>query len=100
MAIVLDGEHWKTESDFIEAVLDGVDAPDWHGRNYNALRDSFVTGSINGFEPPYDFIIKLPQQTSAEVADAVAYFTARMSEWRDEGGLLSVRVVLGSGSLN
>lgn len=96
MAIVLDGQDWETEGDFIEAVLAGVEAPAWHGRNYNALRDSFVTGSINGFEPPYDFIIRLPRRPTLEVADAIAYFTARVSDWRAEGALLSVSVVEGS----
>lgn len=93
MAIVLDGHGWKTEADFIEAVLTGVDAPDWHGRNYNALRDSFVTGSINGIEPPYDFVIKsLPSDLSPEVADAISYFAARIADWRAEGARLSVRI--------
>jgi hypothetical protein len=93
MAIVLNGHDWKTEADFIEAVLAGVDAPPWHGRNYDALRDSFVTGSINGFEPPYDFIIRwLPPDPTPEVADAISYFAARIAEWRAEGAPLSVRV--------
>lgn len=100
MTIILNGQDWQTEADFIEAVLAGVDAPSWHGRNYNALRDSFVTGSINGLEPPYDFAIKLPQRPTPEVLDAIAYFTARISDWRAEGALLSVRIVEGSGFLN
>ena len=65
MEIVLDGRGWRTEADFIEAVIAGVDGPSWHGRNYNALRDSFVTGSINGIEPPYDFIIQAPSAPTA-----------------------------------
>ena len=96
-AIILDGQDWQTTSDFIEAVLAGVDAPSWHGRNYNALRDSFVAGSINGIEPPYDFIIKLPERPTPEVLDAVAYFADRISEWRGEGALLSVSIVEKSG---
>jgi len=93
MAIVLDGRDWKTEADFIDAVLAGVDAPSWHGRNYNALRDSFVTGSINGLEPPYDFVIRgLPPDIRPEIADAISYFAARIADWRAEGARLSVRV--------
>ncbi|HEY0600185.1 barstar family protein [Brevundimonas sp.] len=92
MEIVLDGREWQTEAEFIEAVLAGVDAPPWHGRNYNALRDSFVTGSINGIEAPYDFTIRMPLDPSPEVADAVRYFVARISDWREEGAPLSVRL--------
>ena len=42
MKIALNGSNWKTEADFIEGVLAGVQAPSWHDRNYNALRDSLV----------------------------------------------------------
>lgn len=91
MTIKLDGRHWKTEADFIEAVLAGVDAPPWHGRNYNALHDSFVTGSVNGFEPPYHFVITGLSEPTPEVADAISYFAARIADWRAEGADLSVR---------
>ncbi len=30
-----------------------VGAPDWHGRNFNAIRDSIGTGDINQIETPY-----------------------------------------------
>lgn len=92
MEILLDGQDWRTEADFIEAILAGVEAPSWHGRNYNALRDSFVAGSINGIEPPYDFIIQPPPAPTAEVADAIRYFMVRISEWRTEGAQLSARL--------
>lgn len=92
MEIVLDGREWQTEAEFIEAVLASVDAPSWHGRNYNALRDSFVIGSVNGIEAPYDFIIRMPLDPPPAVADAVRYFAERISEWREEGGQLSVRL--------
>ena len=29
--------------------------PEWHGRNLNALRDSWITGGINPTGPPYVF---------------------------------------------
>lgn len=64
----------------------------WHGRSYNALRDSFVTGGINGIDPPYDFIITMPGSPNSAVEDAVRYFIARVSEWRAEGALLSTHL--------
>lgn len=91
MEIKLDASNWQTEADFIEGVLSGVQAPPWHGRNYNALRDSFVIGDINGIEPPYDFIIQMPTSPTSEVEDAVRYFMARVSDWAAEGALLSAR---------
>lgn len=92
MEIVLNGQDWLTEADLIEAVLAAVNAPSWHGRNYNALRDSFVTGSINGIEPPYDFIIQPPPAPPSDVSDAIRYFMARIADWRDEGAQLSARL--------
>lgn len=92
MEIVLDGRHWQTEADVFEAVLASVDAPSWHGRNYNALRDSFVTGSINGIEPPYDFTIRILPDAPPGVVEEVRYFIARICEWSAEGAQLSVRL--------
>lgn len=91
MEIVLDGQDWLTEADFIEAVLAAVNAPSWHGRNYNALHDSFVTGSINGIDPPYDFVIQPPSAPTLAVADAIRYFMVRIADWRAEGAQLSAR---------
>lgn len=93
MEILLDGQDWKTEGDFIDAVLSGVEAPPWHGRNYNAIRDSFVAGFINRLSPPYEFVVRMPDDPSPELLDAVAYFSARISDWHKEGAQLSVRVV-------
>jgi hypothetical protein len=92
MTIVLDGRDWKTEGDFIESVLAAVDAPAWHGRNYNALRDSFAAGAINGLEPPYHFVIRPPANPTQGLADGIAYFVARITDWQAEGAPLSVRV--------
>jgi hypothetical protein len=92
MDIVLDGRDWLTEADLIEAVVAAVDGPPWHGRNYNALRDSFVAGSVNGLAPPYHFIIQPPSAPTPEVAEAIRHFMTCISDWRMEGGRLSARL--------
>ncbi len=92
MEIALDGRGWETELDLIEAVIEGVDGPFWHGRNYNALYDSLVVGSINGIDPPYDFVIKPPAHPTPEVAEGISYFLSRIAEWRAEGAEVSARV--------
>lgn len=91
MEIILDGRDWQTELDLIEAVIAGVDGPLWHGRNYNALRDSLVVGSVNGINPPYNFVIKHPTNLTPELAEAISYFVARIDEWQAEGEQVSVR---------
>ncbi len=56
--LVLDGADWLTQDDVYDAFLQAVGAPEWHGRNFNALRDSIATGSINRLEIPYKLVIK------------------------------------------
>lgn len=51
--IVLDASGWKGSSDFYDALLPALGAPDWHGRNLNALLDSLSAGDINEVEPPF-----------------------------------------------
>jgi hypothetical protein len=69
--IKLDATSWKTASDFYDALLPAIGAPDWHGRNINALIDSMVFGGINNLHPPYAVTIVntigLPEAVSSEV---------------------------------
>lgn len=51
--LVLDGATWSTKDDFYSAFFKAVGAPSWHGHNFDALRDSIVTGQINQIELPY-----------------------------------------------
>ena len=53
MEIVVDWKQIETEEDFYDMFLPQVKAPEWHGRNLDALTDSVVTGDINSIEPPY-----------------------------------------------
>jgi len=86
--IELDASNWKTPLDFYEAILAGLGAPDWHGRNLNALTESMIWGEINKVEAPYTVRIhaarNLPESvrsyidlTQHELAEARADFRAR-----------------------
>lgn len=50
--ISLNAQNWKTASDFYDALLGRLGAPDWHGRNIAALVDSMIVGDINQVESP------------------------------------------------
>jgi len=65
MNIEIDWEIIDSDKTFYEILLPQLDAPEWHGRNLDALNDSLVTGSINGVEPPYR-IININTSKSAE----------------------------------
>lgn len=53
MEIDVDWKRIETEDDFYDTLLHQVKAPEWHGRNIDALTDSVATGDINLIEPPY-----------------------------------------------
>ena len=56
--LILDGLTWEKGDDVYDAFFRAVGAPEWHGRNFNALIDSIEKGDINAIEVPYRLIIK------------------------------------------
>ena len=53
--IVIDWTLIESIEQFFDSILLQSSAPNWHGRNLNALRDSWITGGINPHGPPYRF---------------------------------------------
>lgn len=43
--------------DVYDGFFRAVRAPEWHGRNFNALIDSIETGNINALEVPFRLIL-------------------------------------------
>ena len=56
--IIMDGSNWTTPDDVYDAFFKAVGAPAWHGRNFNALRDSIAVGRVNRLEIPYSIKIR------------------------------------------
>jgi RNAse (barnase) inhibitor barstar len=56
--LILDGSSWQTKEDVYDAFFHAVGAPEWHGRNLDALNDSIATGSINQVEVPYRLVVR------------------------------------------
>ena len=69
--IRLDASGWRSPADFYAALLPELAAPDWHGRNLDALYDSF-RGGINGVEPPFTVGIDSSAEQSVEMAAYLA----------------------------
>lgn len=42
--ILLDAKNWKNKEDFYTSYCDATNAPEWFGRNLDALNDSFRGG--------------------------------------------------------
>ena len=64
--IVLNARNWTASNDFYESYFLAVGAPDWHGRNLDALADSIATGSINRIEVPCRIVIDGLSQAASE----------------------------------
>lgn len=86
----LDGEGWVEELDAIEALLMALEAPDWHGRNMNALIDSIALGGINGIEPPYEIRIhgacSMSEDARLFVADLARQVGEGIESWSSRSG--------------
>lgn len=63
MNVILDWALIETEDDFYKLFFAQVKAPEWHGKNLNALSDSIIVGDVNGVEPPYTVISKNESST-------------------------------------
>jgi RNAse (barnase) inhibitor barstar len=50
--LTLDGAGWVRKGGAYSAFFHVLGAPEWHGRNLDALRDSILTGSINRVDVP------------------------------------------------
>jgi RNAse (barnase) inhibitor barstar len=83
--IVLDGKNWNEDDDVYDAFFAAVGAPSWHGRNFNALRDSIVVGQINKVEVPYLIKIKNYGSMGSGAKGIAASFVQLIKELRESG---------------
>lgn len=56
--LVIDAKNWIEPDDVYDLFFRAVGAPQWHGRNLNALRESITQGGINAVQVPYLIRVK------------------------------------------
>jgi RNAse (barnase) inhibitor barstar len=78
--LILDGSKWRTRDDVYDAFFKAVGAPDWHGRNFDALIDSIEHGDINSIEVPYKLIIMHTDSISEGAQKMVSDFVDLIHE--------------------
>ena len=83
--IRLDASQWRTPQDFYSALLPELEAPRWHGRNLDALYDSFC-GDINGVEPPFVVEVQGAAQLTSEMAAFLTDVATVFEDARKEVG--------------
>ena len=83
--IVMHAARWRTADDFYDSFFTAVGAPAWHGRNFNALRDSIATGQINEIEVPYRIVIRGLACASTNAREIAMSFEDLIRELAREG---------------
>lgn len=65
--IKLDASEFSSSTQLYEVLLSKLGAPEWHGRNFNALRDS-LSGGINQVDAPFTVEIANSKKLHSELA--------------------------------
>jgi RNAse (barnase) inhibitor barstar len=90
--IRLDASSWATPADFYEALLPQLGAPNWHGRNLDALNDTLRGGDINEVNPPLAFVIDGVDSTRGEVRGTVDKFADLIRDLSTDGVPVSLEL--------
>ena len=88
--IRLDGRAWQSADDFYDAYLAAVGAPEWHGRNLDALWDSLTGGDVNQRNPPLRIRIVGLEQMGLEAKLMTERFASLASEAKSAGHMIEL----------
>lgn len=90
--LILNGADWATRDDVYDAFFRAVGAPEWHGRNLDALADSIRGGSINQVEVPYRLVIKSYESVGPDAKPMADSLINLVHELAAEGCPVEIRV--------
>lgn len=91
--IELDASEWRAEADLWNALLAALEAPDWHGNNYDALWDTITEaatfggregGTINGVQPPFQIVVTNAESLAPDIAKRLRGIASLLNEARVE----------------
>ncbi len=93
--IVLDGSGWQTPEDVYASLLPALQAPDWLGRNLDALWDTLTECAppmpagtpINGIQPPFEIVVRLHVPPAAPVRELLARLVDLFADANAEYGV-------------
>jgi hypothetical protein len=73
--IKLNGQSWRTEQDFYEALAFALGSVKWHGRNADAFLETMVYYlELNRVQPPYQVVVR-------EVPNELKRFLTDFASW-------------------
>jgi RNAse (barnase) inhibitor barstar len=90
--LILNAADWATRDDVYDAFFRAVGAPEWHGRNLDALADSIRGGSINQVEVPYRLVIRSYEGVGPDAKPMVDSLINLVHELGVEGCPVEIRV--------
>jgi RNAse (barnase) inhibitor barstar len=83
--IQLDASNWRDREDFYDALLPALGAPEWHGRNLDALNDTIGGDGINAVHLPYRIAIVGLNAAPEELLIYLAKFASLIADLRKNG---------------
>jgi RNAse (barnase) inhibitor barstar len=89
--LVLDAASWRTRDDLYLSFFAAVGAPTWHGRNFDAIRDSIAAGQINKIEVPYCLVLTNCDLIHPTVKGDAENFIGLIRELAAEGVAVDIR---------
>jgi RNAse (barnase) inhibitor barstar len=90
--LVLNGADWATKDDVYNTFFHAVGAPEWHGRNLDALADSIAGGQINQVEVPYRLVIQNYNLIGTAAKEMADNFVNLVRELEGEGCPIEIRI--------
>jgi ribonuclease inhibitor len=84
--IVLDASAWRDRDDFYDALLPALGAPDWHGRNLDALNDSIGGDDISAVRLPFRIKITNAASVPADLQKYLFKFADLITDIRVSRG--------------
>lgn len=88
--IVLDANVWRSREDVYEAFLPALGAPDWHGRNLDALWDSLTSDDINEVKAPFAIEVQRTASLPRELRRFLRAISGLFDDARQEGIEVSI----------
>ena len=83
--IRLDTSGWSSPDEFYQDLLPRLGAPDWHGRNLDALYDS-LGGGANRLDPPFRIDVHGSKELGPEMLDFLQKVCRVFDDARQEFG--------------
>jgi hypothetical protein len=84
LEVDIDASDWTNGTHFYDALLLAPGAPDWHGRNPNAILDSMIWNRVNAVQAPYRVRIRGTAQLPLQLRDHIKSVSKAIGKARAE----------------